>query len=97
VSDATAGADVPLESISSTRITLASNPLTIGADAKAFVDQLNKVNAQLASTSSDDPATRGVLNQVVRQLGQVVRGFDRQALAAIGITKADRALRIDQK
>jgi flagellar hook-associated protein 2 len=73
----------------------ARDPAAIGANVKAVVAAFNAMNGKLAALRSGDAASDTALNQVTAQLGQVLDGADRSALAAMGITRKGGGLALD--
>lgn len=67
------------------------------SNAKAFIDAVNDLSAQLDSLKGDDEYSTKLINQTKKQLGQALARIDQNALAAIGITVHGTTLTVDAK
>jgi flagellar hook-associated protein 2 len=76
-------------------VKVASDPAALGARVKEVVAAYNAMNGKLAALRSGDAASDTALNQVTAHMNQVLDGADRNALAAMGITRKGGALALD--
>jgi flagellar hook-associated protein 2 len=93
---AIAGVSLTLGAVGKSEIKVARDPAAIGANVKEFVAAFNTMSGKLAALRSGDAAADSALNQVTAQMGQLIDGADGKALAAIGITRRNGSLVLDE-
>lgn len=93
---AIAGVSLTLGAVGKSEIKVARDPGAIGANVKEFVAAFNTMSGKLAALRSGDAAADSALNQVTAQMGQLIDGADGKALAAMGITRRNGGLVLDE-
>ncbi|MGB9109984.1 MAG: flagellar filament capping protein FliD, partial [Telluria sp.] len=96
VDTAIAGVSLTLGAAGKSEVKVARDPAAIGANVKDFVAAFNTMSGKLAALRSGDAASDTALNQVTAQLGQALDGADPKALAAMGITRRNGGLALDE-
>lgn len=66
------------------------------ADVKRFVDAFNTLNGKLGQLTSGDAESSQIVTRMQSQIGAVIGHADSKALAALGITRKDGALVLDE-
>jgi flagellar hook-associated protein 2 len=93
---AIAGVSLSLNGIGKSEVKVARDPAAIGANVKEFVSAFNTMSGKLAALRSGDAAADTALNQVTVQMGQLLDGADGKTLAAMGITRRNGSLVLDE-
>jgi flagellar hook-associated protein 2 len=96
VDTAIAGVSLTLSAVGKSDVKVARDPGAIGANVKEFVAAFNAMTGKLAALRSGDAASDTALNQVTAQMGQAIDGADPKALAAMGITRKNGGLALDE-
>lgn len=95
--NAIGGAELQLQATGASQVTVTRDPGSVAANAKAFVDQVNGLTAQLAGTKTGDASLDNLATQVRQQLTRTLGKLDQGALAQIGITSRNGVLSVDGK
>lgn len=96
VDTAIAGVSLTLSAVGKSDVKVARDPGAIGANVKEFVAAFNAMTGKLAALRTGDAASDTALNQVTAQMGQAIDGADPKALAAMGITRKNGGLALDE-
>jgi flagellar hook-associated protein 2 len=96
VDTAIAGVSLTLSAAGKSEVKVARDPAAIGANVKEFVTAFNAMAGKLAALRTGDAASDTALNQVTAQMGQVIDGADPKALAAMGISRKNGGLALDE-
>jgi flagellar hook-associated protein 2 len=96
VDTAIAGVSLTLSATGKSDVKVARDPAAIGANVKEFVAAFNAMAGQLAALRTGDAASDTALNQVTAQMGQAIDGADPKALAAMGISRKNGGLALDE-
>jgi flagellar hook-associated protein 2 len=96
IDTAIAGVSLTLSAAGKSEVKVARDPAAIGANVKEFVAAFNTMNGKLAALRSGDATSDSALNQVSAQMGQLLDGADGKALAAMGITRRNGSLVLDE-
>jgi flagellar hook-associated protein 2 len=93
---AIAGVSLTLSAAGKSEVKVARDPAAIGANVKEFVGAFNAMSGKLAALRSGDAASDTALNQATAQMGQLLDGADQKALAAMGISRRNGSLVLDE-
>jgi flagellar hook-associated protein 2 len=96
VDTAIAGVSLTLSAAGKSEVKVARDPAAIGANVKDLVAAFNTMSGKLAALRTGDAASDTALNQVMAQMGQAIDGADPKALAAMGITRKNGGLALDE-
>jgi flagellar hook-associated protein 2 len=96
VDTAIAGVSLTLSAVGKSDVKVARDPAAIGANVKEFVAAFNAMAGKLAALRSGDAASDTALNQVTAHMSQAIDGADPKALAAMGVTRKNGGLALDE-
>jgi flagellar hook-associated protein 2 len=96
VDTAIAGVSLTLSAAGKSEVKVARDPAAIGANVKALVAAFNTMGGKLAALRTGDAASDTALNQVTAQMSQAIDAADPKALAAMGITRRNGGLALDE-
>jgi flagellar hook-associated protein 2 len=96
VDTAIAGVSLTLGAPGKSEVKVARDPAAIGANVKEVVAAFNAMAGKLSALRTGDAASDTALNQVTAQLSQAIDGADPKALAAMGITRKNGGLALDE-
>jgi flagellar hook-associated protein 2 len=96
VDTAIAGVSLTLSATGKSEVKVGRDPAAIGANVKDVVAAFNTMSGKLAALRTGDAASDTALNQVTTQMSQALDGADPKALAAMGITRRNGGLALDE-
>ncbi|MGO4479786.1 flagellar filament capping protein FliD [Massilia sp. 2TAF26] len=80
-----------------TKVEVAKDAPTAISNAKAFIDSVNELSAQIDTLKGDDDFSAELINRTKKQLGQAFAKIDQNALAAAGISLHGTTFTVDTK
>jgi flagellar hook-associated protein 2 len=94
---AIAGVSLTLAATGKSEVKVAGDASAVAGNVKNFVNAFNTLNTKLGALKTANGDTTATVNAVLTQVGKVLDGADKTALAQMGITRRNGSLVLDEK
>lgn len=94
---AIAGVSLTLAATGKSEVKVAGDASAVAGNVKGFVNAFNTLNTKLGALKTANSDTTATVNAVMTQVGSVLDGADKTALAQMGIARRNGALVLDEK